>query len=69
MRTLGMIVATLGVAGAIAISTAAPAAAWYGYRHHYYRHHYYRHHYYHHHYYGYHHRYARYRGNSCFSCS
>jgi hypothetical protein len=59
MRTLGMIVATLGVAGAIAISTAAPAAAWYGYRHHYY----------HHHYYGYHHRYARYRGNSCFSCS
>jgi hypothetical protein len=64
MRTLGMIVATLGVAGAIAISTAAPAAAWYGYRHHYYHHHYY-----HHHYYGYHHRYARYRGNSCFSCS
>jgi hypothetical protein len=64
MRALGMIVATLGVAGAIAISTAAPAAAWYGYRHHYYHHHYY-----HHHYYGYHHRYARYRGNSCFSCS
>jgi hypothetical protein len=64
MRTLGMIVATLGVAGAIAISTAAPAAAWYGYRHHYYHHHYY-----HHHYYGYHHRYAQYRGNSCFSCS
>ena len=64
MRTLGMIVATLGVAGAIAISTAAPAAAWYGYRHHYYHHHYY-----HHHYYGYHHRYARYWGNSSFSCS
>jgi hypothetical protein len=64
MRTLGMIVATLGVAGAIAISTAAPAAAWYGYRHHYYHHHYY-----HHHYYGYRHRYAQYRGNSCFSCS
>jgi hypothetical protein len=54
MRTLGMIVATLGVAGVIAISTAAPAAAWYGYRHHYY---------------GYRHRYAQYRGNSCFSCS
>jgi hypothetical protein len=31
MRTLGKIAATLGVIGAIAVSSVAPAAAWYGY--------------------------------------
>ncbi len=31
MRTLGKIAATLGVIGAIAVSSAVPAAAWYGY--------------------------------------
>jgi hypothetical protein len=45
MRTLGKIAATLGVIGAIAVGSAAPAAAWYGYHHHY--------GYYHHHHYGY----------------
>ena len=51
MRTLGKIVATLGVVGAIAVGSTAPAAAWYGYHHHY---GYYHHHYYHRHYYAYH---------------
>ena len=36
MRTLTTIVATLGVVGAIAVGSAAPAAAWYGYHHRYY---------------------------------
>ena len=31
MRTLGKLAATLGVLGAIAVSSAAPAAAWYVY--------------------------------------
>ena len=53
MRTLGKIVATLGVVGAIAVGSAAPAAARYGYHHRHYHHHY---GYYHHHLYGYHHR-------------
>jgi hypothetical protein len=61
MRTLGKIAATLGVIGAIAVGSAVPAAAWYGYYHRsYYHHHYgyyhpYRHYgYYHHrHLYGY----------------
>jgi len=52
MRTLGKIAATLAVIGAIAVGSAAPAAAWYGYHHRYYgyHHHYYQphHHYYHH---------------------
>jgi len=52
MRTLGKIAATLGVIGAIAASSTVPAAAWYGYHHHYYRHRYY----------GYHHRYYAYSG-------
>jgi hypothetical protein len=49
MRTLGKIVTTLSVVGSIAIGSAAPAAAWYGYHH---PHHYgyYHHPYYHHHY-------------------
>jgi hypothetical protein len=47
MRTLGKIAATLGVIGAIAVGSAAPAAAWYGYHRHY--------GYYHHHHYGYYH--------------
>jgi hypothetical protein len=47
MRTLGKIAATLSVIGAIAVGSAAPAAAWYGYHRHY--------GYYHHHYYGYYH--------------
>ena len=52
LRTLGKIVATLGVVSAIAVGSAAPAAAWYGYHHRYYHHHY---GYYHHrHYYAYH---------------
>ena len=56
MRTLGKIVATLGVVGAIAVGSAAPAAAWYGYHHRYYHHHYgyYHHRYHHRHYYAYH---------------
>ena len=67
MRTLAKIAATLGVIGAIAVSSTVPAAAWYGYGYypryygyypHYYGHHhyygYYPHNYgYHHHYYGY----------------
>jgi hypothetical protein len=56
MRTLGKIAATLGVVGAIAVGSTAPAAAWYGHYHHrYYHHHYgYSHHPYHHrHYYAY----------------
>jgi hypothetical protein len=48
MRTLGKIAATVGVIGAIAVGSAAPAAAWYGHHRHY--------GYYHHHHYGYHHR-------------
>jgi hypothetical protein len=36
MRTLTTIAATLGVMGAIAVGSAAPAAAWYGYHHRYY---------------------------------
>jgi len=60
MRTLGKIAATLGVIGAIAVGSAAPAAAWYGYYQHrhygYYHHPYYDRHYgyYHHRYYAYH---------------
>ena len=55
MRTLGKIAATLGVIGAIAVSSTVPAAAWYGYHHQYYHHRYYgyHHHYYHHRYYAY----------------
>jgi O-antigen/teichoic acid export membrane protein len=55
LRTLGKIVATLGVIGAIAVGSAAPAAAWYGYHHRYYHHHYgyYHHRYHHRHYYAY----------------
>jgi len=59
MRTLAKIGATLGVLGAIAVGSAVPAAAWYGYRPYYYHHygyyHPYRHYgYYHHrHLYGY----------------
>jgi hypothetical protein len=61
MRTLGKIAATLGVVGAIAVGSAVPAAAWYGYHHHYYHHRYYGYHhrYYHHRYYAY---YPRYYG-------
>ena len=51
MRALGKIAATLGVIGAMAVGSVAPAAAWYGYGYH---HRYYG---YHHRYYGYHHRY------------
>ena len=40
MRTLTTIAATLGLIGAIAVGSAVPAAAWYGYHHHYYHHHY-----------------------------
>jgi hypothetical protein len=40
MRTLGKIAATLGVIGTIAVGSAVPAAAWYGYYHPYYHHHY-----------------------------
>ena len=59
MRTLTTIAATLGVIGAIAVGSAVPATAWYGYHHHYYHHrHYgYHHHYYHHRYYAYYPRY------------
>jgi len=55
LRTLGKIFATLGVVGAIAVGSAAPAAAWYGYHHRYYHHHYgyYHHRYHHRHYYAY----------------
>ena len=52
MRTLGKIAATLGVVGAIAVGSVAPAAAWYGYNPYYYRHY----GYYHPHYGYYHHR-------------
>jgi hypothetical protein len=59
MRTLTTIAATLGVIGAIAVGSAVPAAAWYGYHHRYCHHHYgyypYRHYYAYHPYY--HHRY------------
>ena len=53
MRTLGKIAAMLSVIGTIIASTAVPAAAWYGYHHHYYHHGYYHHPYYHHRHYGY----------------
>ena len=53
MRTLAKVAATLGVIGAIAASSAVPAAAWYGYHHRYYHHGYYHHGYYHHRYYAY----------------
>ena len=52
MRTVAKIAATLGVVGAIAVGSAAPAAAWYGYHHRYYHHHAY-YPYYHRHYYAY----------------
>ena len=52
MRTLGKLAATLGVLGAIAVGSAAPAAAWYGYHRHYGYHHHYG---YYHHPYGYYH--------------
>jgi hypothetical protein len=52
MRTLGKLAATLGVLGAIAVSSAAPAAAWYVYHRHYGYHHHYG---YYHHPYGYYH--------------
>jgi len=63
MRTLTTIAATLGVIGAIAVGSAVPATAWYGYHHHYYHHrHYgYHHHYYHHRYYAYYPRYHHHR--------
>ena len=63
MRRLGKIAATVGVLGAIAVGSAAPAAAWYGYgcHHRYYHHHYGYHPYYHHHY-GYHPYYHHYYG-------
>jgi hypothetical protein len=48
MRTLTTIAATLGVISAIAVGSAVPAAAWYGYHHRYYHHY---------GYYSYHHRY------------
>jgi len=56
MQTLRKIAATAGVVGVIAVGSAAPAAAWYGYHHRYYHHHYgyYHHRYYHRHYYAYH---------------
>src|SRR5215470_4799007 len=54
MRTLTTIAATLGVIGAIAVGSAVPAAAWYGYHHRYHHHHYGYYPYYHHHYYAYH---------------
>src|SRR6266704_5481473 len=52
MRTVAKIAATLGVVGAIAVGSAAPAEAWYGYHHRYYHHHAY-YPYYHRHYYAY----------------
>jgi hypothetical protein len=54
MRTLTTIAATLGVIGAIAVGSAVPAAAWYGYHHRYYHHHYGYYPYHHRHYYAYH---------------
>jgi hypothetical protein len=51
MPTLVKIAATLGVIGAIAVASAAPAAAWYGYHRSYYHHYGYHHPYYHHGYY------------------
>ena len=54
MRTLGKIAATVGVVGAIAVGSVAPAAAWYGYNPYYYRHYGYYHPYHH---YGYYHPY------------
>jgi hypothetical protein len=66
MRTLGKIAATLGVIGAIAVGSAVPAAAWYGYYCPYYYHHHgyyhpYRHYgYYHHYYHPYRHLYGYY---------
>jgi hypothetical protein len=64
MRTLGKIATTLGVVGAIALGSPAPAAAWYGYYHRHYYHHYgyyhpYRHYGYYHHYGYYYHPYRR----------
>jgi hypothetical protein len=53
MRTLTTIAATLGVIGAIAVGSAVPAAAWYGYG-------------YYPRYYGYHHRYYNYYGGGGF---
>jgi len=62
MRTVATIAATLSVIGAIAVGSAVPAAAWYGYHQRYHHHHYgyydrhhyayhpYYHHRYHHHY-------------------
>jgi hypothetical protein len=47
MPTLVKIAATLGVIGAIAVASAAPAAAWYGYHRGYYHHYGYHHPYYH----------------------
>ena len=54
MQTLAKIAATVGVLGAIAVGSAAPAAAWYGYRPYYYHHYGYYHPYHH---YGYYHPY------------
>jgi hypothetical protein len=54
MRTLGKIVATLGVVGTIVASSAVPAAAWYGYHHRHYGYYHHRHYYAYHPYY--HHR-------------
>ena len=48
MRTLAKIGATLGVLGAIAVGSAVPAAAWYGYYHHRYYHNHYGYYPYHH---------------------
>ena len=59
MRALKTIAATLGVISAIAVGSASPVAAWYGYHHRYYHHHYGYYPYYHRHYYGYHHYYHR----------
>jgi hypothetical protein len=53
---MSAVAATLGLVGAIAVGSAAPAAAWYGYPHRHYHHpygyhhrHYYAYHPYHHH--------------------
>ena len=57
MQTLGKIAATLSVIGAIAVGSAAPAAAWYGHHRHYGYYHHHRHLYaYHPYYHHYHHR-------------
>jgi hypothetical protein len=54
MRTLVKIAAALGVISAIAVGSAVPAAAWYGYYSHPYYHHYYGYYpYYQRHYYAY----------------